>query len=520
MSKFWTQVTKMAFAASQPTPPWPALTHRQTIPAGAQSAHKPNQMPSVVSLSMVKAVTDILTGDATYSQDARAFTVRYRSSSKGSSSVRYMTVRRDPSGVTFIGESGRTGPYALLIAAATQWGVPELQEVAERWWHLIETLGAEVGARTAQAPAFTDAELRRASNCAKASFRMTALLDSLYYCAQGLVDQGQLGHEDIMAKPGGTPLDTHVFTVHPAAPSAPASAPVDATSPAAHLMRAARRGGRVLLVGPTGTFKTESAKRAAVHLGRPLYVVKGNPEVEPTDFLGGYQMVDGKPEWVDGPFTQAFVTAQTRGVVLLIDELLRFDPINLSSLVGVLDHVSAPEAALMGVPGLPDGRYYVLRLKNGELVWAPVAQVLLVATTNIGDAYLQAAQSVDAALLGRFTQILEMTYADADQACALYAQCGHPRLAAAVYAVELETREAHVSRGGLLEREANPRVILSWVDATLDLHADGLSLMDALRVAAETTLLPFCVGRDYHGTLDQAAAADLRRVVDVQAISL
>ena len=81
-------------------------------------------------------------------------------------------------------------------------------------------------------------------------------------------------------------------------------------------------------------------------------------------------------------------------------------------------------------------------------------------------------------------------------------------------------REAHVSRGGLLEREANPRVILNWLDATLDLHADGLPVPDALRAAAETTLLPYCVGRDQHGALDQAAAADLRRVVDVQAATM
>lgn len=523
MSTFWLQTKKMAFAASQPTPPWPALTHREQIPAAAHSAHKRTKQDSVVSLSMLKAVTDILTGETTFLAGPGMFTAKYFSSAKAGVTLRHMQLKMSPGGVTFVGQPGRTGPYALLIAAAVHAKLPALQEIEERWWTLIETLGVEVGPRSAQQPTFTDDELSRASRCAKASFQMTALLDSLYYCPNELDAAGQLDHHDVQVTPSGTPLASAALTVHPNAASTqrvPAPTMTGPTSPEARLVRAAQRGGRILLVGPTGTFKTESAKRAAVQLQRPLYVVKGNPEVEPTEFLGGYQMIGGKPEWVDGPFTQAFRTAQTEPVVLLLDELLRFDPINLSSLVGVLDHVSAEEAALMGVTGLPNGRYYMLRLKTGALVWAPVTQVLMIATTNVGDAYLQAGQTVDAALLGRFTQIIDMPYADETQACALYAQCGHPRLAAAVYTTELETREAHVSRGGLLEREANPRVILNWLDATLDLHADGLPVPDALRAAAETTLLPYCVGRDQHGALDQAAAADLRRVVDVQAATM
>lgn len=175
----------------------------------------------------------------------------------------------------------------------------------------------------------------------------------------------------------------------------------------------------------------------------------------------------------------------------------------------------------MGVPHLEEGRYYLLRLKNGELVWAPVKNVLFIATTNLGDGYIQAGQSIDTALLGRFNLHLDLEYADPIVTVALYERLSSdPQLAAHLYGIEVDTRANHVSRSGLLEREANPRVVISWLEAVLALVEDGWERHEAFRQAAETTLIPFCVPRNDFGRLESTALEDLRRVLNEQALKL
>ncbi|MBZ9752219.1 AAA family ATPase, partial [Deinococcus sp. HMF7604] len=498
MTNFWGAVTRIAYSHTKSQAVWPSLAHQAPIPDACHSRLKDTDQPSVVGLGVVVGICALLRGEVFLSQAADEVTVCYMSTAASSATRRRMRAHlARPSGLHLQGGVGRTGPFVLAVATAVLAQPPALQEITERWWALIGELTRVRGARTTAEPSFSAADLRHASNDPQATQALMALVDSVYYGLKAVYMAGDLTHEDSEPPAPITEEPLGRLTVLGVPAPSGGRTLVPGNTITEQLQRAARRGGRVLLVGPTGTFKTETAKATAVALARPMFVVKGSPDMEDRDFLGGYQMLDGAPQWVDGPFTQAFVRAQQEGVVLLFDELLRTDPINLSSAVGYLDHVSAQEAALMGVSGLPDGRYYVLRLKNGELVWAPVVNVLLIATTNLGDGYLQAGQGIDSALLGRFSRIIDMEYAEADVALALYGRLfGDAALVASAYAVELDTRENHVSRSGLLEREANPRVVISWLELVQALMEDGWPRHEAFRLAAESTLMPFCVARD------------------------
>ncbi|MBB5234223.1 AAA family ATPase [Deinococcus budaensis] len=519
---FWSAVNAIAFTHTKSQSVWPSLSYHQAIPPGAHSQHKDTTAKSVVGFGVLTAICGVLTGDVQATPgNGQDVLICYPTTGSGQSGNRWLGATVHGTHITFEGGIGRTGPFALTVVLAVLKCHPALVEVETRWWLLVGELSRLRGPRTPAQPTFTKADLRQASNDSDATLAMMALIDSLYYSMKALFSVGEMDHLDVEPTQATLFLPPEEFTILKGTLPTTAPQPSAGNTPLDELLRVSRRGGRVLITGPTGVMKTETAKAAAVRLERPLFVVKGSPNMDDQDFLGGYQMVGGKPEWVDGPFTQAFLRAQEAPVVLLFDELLRSDPINLSSAVGILDHVSAQEAGLMGVPHLEEGRYYLLRLKNGELVWAPVKNVLLIATTNLGDGYIQAGQSIDTALLGRFNLHLDMEYGDPAVTVALYERLSSdPQLAAHLYSIEVETRANHVSRSGLLEREANPRVVISWLEAILALVEDGWERHEAFRRAAETTLIPFCVPRNDFGRLEPAALEDLRRVLNEQALKL
>ena len=381
-SRFWGTINAIAFRHTKTQDVWPSLDFGQQLPVSAQSRLKDTTHPSIVSFGILSAAASLLLGKAQVQSLGNTVTVSYVSSGQQGHRRQIRATVEQSGEVQIEGGVGRTGPFVLTIALGVLGFTHELGEVRERWFLMVRELDRLRGARTAAQPTFSRADLRLASNDPHATHAMMALIDAVYYGLKAIYFAGLLSQSDLDVPPLTAPLPPEVFTVLPGTQvsAAPAASLDQGTE--AQLRRVARRGGRVLLTGPTGTGKTESVMNVAVALGRPLFIIKGSPNMEETDFLGGYHMVGGAPEWVDGPFTAAFVRAQTQAVVLLFDELLRADPINLSSTVGVLDHVSETQAALMGIPHLAAGRYYVLRLKNGELVWAPVGNVLFAATTS------------------------------------------------------------------------------------------------------------------------------------------
>lgn len=73
----------------------------------------------------------------------------------------------------------------------------------------------------------------------------------------------------------------------------------------------------VFITGLSGNGKTMMVEQAAAKAGRELFRVNITVETDEDDLLGGFRLVDGETQWVDGPVTEA----ARRGAVLLLDEI-------------------------------------------------------------------------------------------------------------------------------------------------------------------------------------------------------
>jgi MoxR-like ATPase len=151
------------------------------------------------------------------------------------------------------------------------------------------------------------------------------------------------------------------------------------------ICRTVVRGGNILLTGPTGTGKSQTAIAVAKALGRELFYINLGATQDPRGSLIGNTHF-GKEQ---GTFfnESAFVRAiQTENTVILLDELSRAHPEAWNILMTVLD---------------PGQRY----LRLDEAVNAPVVHVAkgvsFVGTANIGGEYT-AVRVMDRALLDRF----------------------------------------------------------------------------------------------------------------------
>lgn len=269
-----------------------------------------------------------------------------------------------------------------------------------------------------------------------------------------------------------------------------------------HLQRLRRliaRGGAALLVGPPGTFKTETAKTAAVESGAALVIAKGSPGVEDRDFLGGVYPAQQGPTWVDGPISRAFVSAATRKTVLLIDEALRYLPENLGVLIGAMDTVSAAELRAMQLGDAQEGRFYVLPLPNGEHLMCPAQNLTWLLTTNMGADHHQQTDRLDAALLSRLDLELYFGVPDKEKVLGLYASVSTPELAELGYQAEAMTRRLLKEDRRCLERPLEARKTIALLREAHALTCEGLSPHAALREAFSATALPYCCKRDEQG---------------------
>lgn len=319
----------------------------------------------------------------------------------------------------------------------------------------------------------------------------------------------------------GDPFAAATEDLNVAALLSPRQAERAASTPERTLARLVRRGGAALLVGPPGTFKTETAKRVAVDAGMTLVVAKGAPGVEDRDFLGGvYPGLTG-PAWVDGPISRAFLAAAQGPTVLLLDEVLRYHHEALNVLVGAMDTVSTPEAVAIGIPGahLHGDRHHLLPLPNGDHLTCPAGNLTWIMTTNLGDDHLQTADRIDAALLSRIDLVIDFPVPDETTARALYTQIsGCHAVASAVYQAELVTRDAVSGAGAQTIRALDARKSIALIREIRALQDDGLDLAAALQEAFEVVALPHCCARDASGRLEEAAAAMLRARLDEEVL--
>ena len=164
------------------------------------------------------------------------------------------------------------------------------------------------------------------------------------------------------------------------------------------------RGRNMMLTGPTGTGKSQTAIAAAKALGRELFYVNLGATQDPRGTLIGNTHFSKEVGtfFNESAFVQAIKTPNT---VILLDEISRAHPEAWNILMTVLD---------------PGQRY----LRLDEAVGAPTVKVAegvsFVATANLGAEYT-AVRVMDRALMDRFT-IAEIPYLTAGQETNLIGQ--------------------------------------------------------------------------------------------------
>lgn len=281
------------------------------------------------------------------------------------------------------------------------------------------------------------------------------------------------------------------------------------------LSRVVKRGGTALLIGPTGVGKTESVKASALNADAILVKIAGHPGLDNRALFGGtYPDGKGSFTFIDGPLTEAWkYAANGQKVILLIDELARMDSYYHSIIIGALDSLSAAEITARprfflsnNLPCLNTAdRYYPLMLPNGEALIAPVKNLSLIATTNLGTNYQQLTAELDPALMRRFQVHLDVQRLDKDSRIKILKNTQIPlRLAQLMVDIEEFSHSQTAVHGGLLGQPANISILLNWANEAIALtEEENCTWQQAIVEGSKITIIPFVCPRNSDGTLEK-----------------
>lgn len=501
------------------------LARRQQIPAALVSPRGPAGGHRYYGPGIGYAAALLLTGEVRIERAGRVLRVTYPSSGKVGG-MRTVASSDTAAGREWMGDTlgSATAPWMLYLAEALVLGMhPETLGTLRA---LAGHTGGLIGEAELRALPGKDAGVRDA---------ILKLCDHAYYELKDKVERGEIV-EGSFTLPALQPV-----------PRASLGALLRGRSgitegvgstPLQRLRRLARRGGAALLVGPPGTFKTETVKRLVLELGAAVVKMRGAPGVEDRDFIGAITPGVSGPEWVDGPLARAFMLAKQGLTVLQIDEILRYHAENLQVLVGAMDELSYADARAVLRPALdrmpeagadaflrdtlpdPDGRYYMLDLPTGEAIFCPKKNLVWALTTNMGEDHLQTAQNLDSALLSRIDLVIDYDRPELDVVLPIYeAVAGDARLARLGYELEDLTYAMAADAEGTLVRPMDARKTIALLKEARACMEDGMPLRQAVLEAAFVTAVPHCCPRDARGLIEVASREDLIKRISEEVLS-
>jgi len=224
------------------------------------------------------------------------------------------------------------------------------------------------------------------------------------------------------------------------------------------------RGRNMMLTGPTGTGKSQTAIAVAKALGKELFYINLGATQDPRGTLIGntHFSKDAGTFFNESAFVQAL---KKPGTVILLDEISRAHPEAWNILMTVLD---------------PGQRY----LRLDEAVGAPTVKVAegvsFIATANLGSEYT-AVRVMDRALIDRFT-IAEIPFLNQTQEVSLLKQI-YPTIdsqaAENIAEIAGQTREELTSDTARISTMISTRAVIEMA-GLLD---DGFSLAECAQVS-------------------------------------
>jgi len=230
------------------------------------------------------------------------------------------------------------------------------------------------------------------------------------------------------------------------------------------LVRSIVRGKNIMITGPAGAGKTQTAIAAAKALNRPLFRFNLGASQDPKSFLIGntHFEKDKGTIFADSAFIKAI---ETENAVILMDELSRAHPDAWNILMTVLD---------------PKQRYVRIDDDPNTPVINVAENVSFIATANIGNEYT-ATRVMDRALMDRFV-VCEMDVLDKEGESKLLS-FAYPTLPNPVinYVTEisLATREEMKTASPRISSPLSTRMVLELAG----LLSDGFTLSEAAEVS-------------------------------------
>lgn len=258
----------------------------------------------------------------------------------------------------------------------------------------------------------------------------------------------------------------------------------------------------ILLEGDKGSGKTYAANMWAKNEKIEPIFVGGHEQFESIDFLGHYiQKKDAQLIWKDGALSEAFRKAKNgKKTLLILDEILRIPKRELNILISALS---------------PINNEYVLRTGRAldavdeiaieEVIKAPVKNLWVIGTTNIGDGY--EVESIDEALIDRFKPIrkdtteseLKSILKKTAHACQFSSRCVSQLMA-------FYSKMQRLKKSGIIEKIVNIRHLNEAIELAVD--------EEDIRTIIEDSILIW-VQREFDGYPNSTQVDAIEQVIEL-----